>query len=415
MRREWGIFRDRRPDLYAPILTLDGGSNIKARDFSTGTGYDDAVEDIDRFVNTNSTPKCDGYFMPAEWVDHECCWMAYPFKKSTWAKNAVNAQKAVINVAKAISKFEPVIMLVRPEHFEQAKKEIGIDSNIRLSIGNYDDIWMRDVGPTYVINGKGSVRGINWKFNGWGEKVENVDIEDGMSSQILKLSSKKGYTTNAVLEGGSIHCDGEGTLLTTEECVLYENRSPNRTKEELNELFATYLGITKVIYIRKGVYMDTDTDGHIDNLCTFIRPGEVLLTFPDDESSPQYPISKEAYDILVHTVDARGRKLIVHKIPHPWPLMVTTAEDLEDLEPQAELVRNEGTILAGSYINYYLANGKFGKGVVMPKFGLPTDFQAFEVMKKLFPDREVIMVEARTILLGGGNIHCITQQQPSSI
>jgi agmatine deiminase len=201
--------------------------------------------------------------------------------------------------------------------------------------------------------------------------------------------------------------------------VLNSNRSNSkfisRTKDNINNIFTKFLGIEKVIYLPRGVFNDDDTDGHVDNLCTFARPGEVILTFPEDESSPQFQVSKEAYDILINSTDAKGRKLIIHKIPHP-PLLITTKDDLEDLESYGngsnELLRKEGTTLAASYINYYLANGDYGKGVVMPKFNVETDIKAYNVMKEIFPDREIIMVEARDILLGGGNIHCITQQQP---
>jgi len=416
IRRGWGVFRDRRPELYTAILTRDGGPNITTRDYSTGIGYNEVIENVSD-IKLSDTPIEDGFMMPAEWHSHIACYMAYPYKKSIWYKNALPAQKAVVNVANAISKFETVIMLVKPEFYEQAKNDIGQNSNIKLALADYDDIWLRDTGPTIVVKDRELVRGVNWKFNGWGNKVGQLEIEDSVSSQILKLASKKGYCTEAVLEGGALHVDGLGTLITTEECVLNPNRATttfHRSLESLETLFRNYLGVKKVIFIPKGVYGDEDTDGHIDNLATFIRPGEVLLTFPENESSPQYPISKQAYDILSSSTDANGNLLTVHKIPSPWPILVTKKEDLEGLELGSAdgLIRNEGTILAGSYINYYLANGEFGKGVVMPKFGVETDIRAFKIMQNLFPDREVIMVNARDILLGGGNIHCITQQFP---
>lgn len=421
IRTSWGLFRDRRVDLYSPLLTLDGGSILK-HNYSTGTGYNNSDDEINYVSKDMSElPIASDFYMPPEWHHHACCWMAFPFKKSIWSRTAVPAQKAVVEVAKAISQFEPVVLLVTAELLTKAKSDIGDSKNIKIALADYDDIWLRDTGPTFIINHDNETRGISWKFNGWGEKIENLSIEDTVSSQVLSLSNCKRYNCDAVLEGGSIHTDGEGTLITTEECVLNSNRSTskfvNRTQDSLNTIFTNYLGIKKVIYLPLGVFGDHDTNGHVDNLCTFIRPAEVLLTFPEDQTSPQFPISKQAYDILINSTDAKGRKLVVHKIPHP-PLLTSTRDDLENLEPYGdgtELIRKEGEVLAGSYINYYLANGEFGKGVVMPKFNVDTDIKAYNLMKKLFPDREVIMIEARDILLGGGNIHCITQQQPESI
>jgi len=216
-----------------------------------------------------------------------------------------------------------------------------------------------------------------------------------------------------ILEGGSVHVDGEGTLLTTEECLLHESRNPDLTREQIEGNLRTYLGVTKIIWLRKGVFGDLDTKGHVDNICCFLQPGVVALHWIEDEADPQHEISKDAFQILSNSSDAKGRKLRVVKINGPREHMIRTREDIEGL---TELTgdtfgRKEGDILPGSYINFYIAS----RGIIVPQFGDEKhDHDAIEVLKKEFPGRRVIGIASREILLGGGNIHCQTQQQPAS-
>ena len=421
----WGVFRDRRPDLYGAIATLDGGSGARV----SGQLPPSPLKDLPEAASSSeallpgSTPASLGYSMPAEWHPHACAWMAWPRKRDLWRLGCVPAQTAVVGVAAAIARFEPVHLLVRAEDLQAARAAVPPGADISLVVADYEDIWLRDTGPTFVLNrASGRLGSVGWAFNGWGAKdISDAALEDTVSTQITLLARAAnggvpatGFRCAGVLEGGSIHVDGEGTLLTTEECVLNANRAnahlPRRTQAGLSAMFREQLGVETCIFVPRGVHGDADTDGHVDNLCTFVRPGHVLLTFPDDPTDPQYAISQQAQQVLESAVDARGRRLVVHRIPHPTP-MHSTPEDLAGLEPVAgtdALLREAGTRLAGSYINYYLANG----GVVMPRFNVPTDEPARRVLQALFPDREIVAVDAREILLGGGNIHCITQQQP---
>lgn len=402
-RVSWGVFRDRRIDLYQPILTHDGrssGSN-NVNNIVTNT------HELGDISVRLTTPVRDNFVMPAEYDPHEACWMAFPYKKSVWSHQAKPAQEAIIEIAKSISRYERVMLLVLPSFYELARKMIPVTCDIKLIPAEYDDIWLRDTGPTFVVNHeKNSVRGINWKFQGWGlgEKYIDIQVEDKVSYFINSTAHAESYICGLVLEGGSFHTDGEGTLLTTEECVLNSNRDENRTKESLTKMFQDYLGVEKVIYLPFGVIHDNDTNGHVDNMCTFVRPGEVILAFPDDVTHPQYARSQQAYEILSNVLDAKNRKLKVHILPHP-PLMHTTADDLVELEDD---LRSVGEPLAGSYINYYLANN----AVILPQFGVNTDEKAVEVMKTVFPAHDIVPVNSKAILLGGGNIHCCTQQQP---
>lgn len=211
-----------------------------------------------------------------------------------------------------------------------------------------------------------------------------------------------------VLEGGSIHSDGEGTVLVTAACLLSGGRNPELTKDEIGKKLCDYLGAEKVIWLERGIYND-ETNEHVDNICAFVRPGEVVLGWTGDEKDPQYAMSKSCLDILENETDAMGRKIKVHKLPIPKTPICVTEEDLGGYEfEDGEDTREAGERLAASYVNFYISNG----GVIVPQFGDEHDKTAVEILGKVFPERKICPIPARDILLGGGNIHCITQQIP---
>jgi agmatine deiminase len=270
---------------------------------------------------------------------------------------------------------------------------------------------MRDVGPTFVTDRRRRIRGVDWMFNAWGGKAGGVyadwSLDDQVAAKVLEIESTPRYRAPFILEGGAIHVDGQGTLLTTEECLLNPNRNPTLRRVQVEGLLERYLGVREIIWLGRGVYND-ETDGHVDNLCCFVRPGEVVLTWCDDPDDPQYDISRAAFEVLVKAKDARGRKLRIHKLAQPGPLYMSEAE-AAGIERSADCKqRRAGERLAGSYVNFYVAN----RCIVMPLLDARTDRAAKATISRLFPRRRVIGVPAREILLGGGNIHCITQQQP---
>eukprot|EP00878_Enallax_costatus_P012150 GHUV01012687.1.p1 GENE.GHUV01012687.1~~GHUV01012687.1.p1 ORF type:complete len:257 (+),score=61.56 GHUV01012687.1:920-1690(+) len=249
---------------------------------------------------------------------------------------------------------------------------------------------------------------MDWQFNGWGGLYGTYDFDKIVARKACEAEGLPYISTDFVLEGGSIHVDGEGTLLTTEECLLNRNRNPTLSKQDIEARLKRFLGVSTIIWLPKGLYMDTDTNGHIDNFACFARPGVVLLAWTDDTSDPQYQISQEALQVLEQAVDAKGRKLQVIKLPCPPP-MERTQEEWETLDPNGREHREKGGRLAASYVNFFIANG----AVIMPAFGIPeADSRAQKVLQETFPDREVVAIQTREIVLGGGNIHCITQQQP---
>jgi len=250
--------------------------------------------------------------------------------------------------------------------------------------------------------------GIDWGFNGWGDLFGIYEQDKLVARKICEAERLPCITADFILEGGSIHVDGEGTLLTTEECLLHPNRNPNLTKSEIEDRLKRLLGVSKVIWLPRGLFGDTDTNGHIDNFACFAKPGVVLLAWTDDESDPQFEISQEALQILNQERDAQGRQLQVIKLPCP-PVLSRTQEEWESLAEEGREHRHVGERLAASYVNFYIANG----GIIMPAFGVPeADERAKAVLQETFPDREVVAVQTREVVLGGGNIHCITQQHP---
>jgi agmatine deiminase len=274
------------------------------------------------------------------------------------------------------------------------------------------------------------IAGIDWDFNAWGGSTGGLypdwQRDKRVASRIISEINKNSDTDNnnstgievvplfpcpIVLEGGSIHVDGLGTCLTTEECLLNPNRNPNLSKQEIESWLIKMLGVKKVIWLPRGLYGDDDTNGHIDNFACFARKGVVLLAWPwsDDEADPQFEISVKALEILESETDAEGNPLQVVKMPLPRPIY-STAEDVESVQAvDGVKTRQPGVRLAASYVNFYICNG----GVVMPGLGdEDSDAKAVAVVEKMFPERKIVQVQTREVLLGGGNIHCITQQQP---
>lgn len=350
-----------------------------------------------------------GFRMPAEFEPHRGCWMLWPERGDTWRMGAKPAQATFAEVAGAICAFEPVTVGASQRQWENARQ--SLPEQIRVVEIASDDAWMRDVGPSFLTNRAGALAGVDWQFNAWGGLTGGLYFpwsQDSLvAAKVLEIEGAERYRAPLVMEGGSFHVDGQGTLITTAECLLNPNRNPKMTKMQIEDCLQAYLGVQKVIWLDKGVHLD-ETDGHVDNLCCFVRPGEMLLTWTDDEADPQFEISHQAFETLSSATDAQGRALKVHKIHQPDPLTISGAESGGLDASETAKPRRAGDRLAASYVNFYIANG----GLVMPLFGDSHDGAAMDLLKRLFPHRKVVGVNSREILLGGGNIHCITQQVP---
>ena len=368
-----------------------------------------------RMNKLHTIPAADGFRMPGEFEPHRGCIMIWPKRPGSWNYGAKKAREAFKRVAWAIAESEEVFMLAEPDVEENAREMLSGNPGhgIHVIRMESDDAWARDVAPTFVVNGEGTVRGIDWEFNAWGGTVDGLyahwEKDDLVAEKVCGELGYDCYEAHPfVLEGGSIHSDGEGTVLVTEACLLSRGRNPELTKDEIEKKLCAYLGAKKVIWLERGIYND-ETNEHVDNICAFVRPGEVVLGWTDDEKDPQYAMSKSCLDILEHETDAMGRKIKVHKLPIPKTPICVTEEDLGGYEfEDGEDTREVGERLAASYVNFYISNG----GVVVPQFGDEHDKTAVEILGTVFPERKICPIPARDILLGGGNIHCITQQIP---
>ena len=358
----------------------------------------------------DSTPKADGFRMPGEFEPHRGCYMIWPERPDNWRLGAKPAQKVFTEVASVIGKYEQMTMIVSKAQYSNARNMLP--DYVRVVEMSNDDSWVRDCGATFVVNNKGKLRGVDWTFNAWGGLVDGLyfpwDSDDKIAQKMCELEAADRYRLDDfILEGGSIHVDGEGTVMVTEECLLSEGRNSHMTKEEIGNTLCEYLNCEKVLWIPRGIYND-ETNGHVDNMCNFVKPGEVLLAWTDDENDPQYERSVEALNYLESETDAKGRKIKVHKMYTPSPILITKEESEGVDAVDGTLPRQEGDRLAASYVNFYTGNGF----IALPVFDDPNDQKAIDLLQELFPDRKIEPVYAREILLGGGNIRCITQQVP---
>lgn len=338
-----------------------------------------------------NTPKNRGFQMPAEWYPHRHCWMAWPTYGPAYFGRLEACKVAYANVARAISRFEPVVMLANELDVAVARTLCGPTIEVRPV--PIDDGWFRDNGPTFLTNGRGALLGVDWGFNGWGGR--SPCIKDALAaSVVLEQEQIERVVAPFVLEGGSIHVDGEGTLLTSEECLLNANRNPHLSRTAIETNLQDFLGVETVIWLKGGLKDDV-TDGHVDQLAAFASPGVVLALTTDDKSDVNYPVLCENLAILKSATDAKGRPLEIIEIP----------------QPPALYNEHTGTRVSLSHINYYTANG----GIVLPSFGFPDhDRRVLGIFRELFSDRDVVPVASLEIAFAGGNIHCITQQEPAT-
>ncbi|MFX3619223.1 MAG: agmatine deiminase family protein [Sporolactobacillus sp.] len=330
------------------------------------------------------------YRMPAEWEPHERTFISWPVKKSMCYPDHYQAVRdGYRQFAEAIAEFEPVTIIVNPGEEEALSQELSGVADL-LPI-RHDDSWVRDNGPTFILN-ENSLAGINWNFNAWGEKYTPYDQDDRLAATLLDHMGVRCFDAPLVLEGGSIHVDGEGTLLTTEQCLLNRNRNPQSSREDIEKLLQKYLNIHQIIWLKKGLDGD-ETDGHVDNLACFAAPGKILMQVCADPLDENAAITEENLKILSRSRDAAGREIEVIPVKQP---------------PRRE---NGDGRLTLSYLNFYLVNG----GVILPIFGgdaAATDQEAQEVLQHVFPDRRIRTIDGMAIIQEGGNVHCSTQQMP---
>ncbi|GAA5020623.1 agmatine deiminase family protein [Kitasatospora paranensis] len=328
--------------------------------------------------------------MPAEWSEHEGCLMAWPTRPELWGDTFGAAKQEYAQVARAIAEFEPVTMVCLPGRADEARALCG--DGVTVVEMPIDDSWFRDSAPIFVLDEGGRRAGVDFRFNAWGGKHHPWDADDRISGLLLEHLGQPAVRSEMILEGGAVTVDGEGTLITTEQCLLHPNRNPGLSRTEIEDELKARLGVSKVIWLPYGGLLDTETDGHVDGVCAFVAPGKVVVQLPADPGHPDYARMRANRAVLEATTDAKGRTL-----------------EIVDL-PQAAFVQVDGKEVEVGYLNFYLANG----GVVVPVADHPEDEGALAVIAAANPGRKVVGVRARVIAYGGGGVHCITQQVPAA-
>jgi agmatine deiminase len=359
------------------------------------------------------SPTKDGFFMPAEFGPHDGTLMLMPFRTDVWRNQASDAQAAFLKIAKEIAKFEPVFIGVHPQLWSMyAKTKI---KNIEFFEVPYDDAWIRDTGPTFIRNKKGEFRAIDWEFNAYGGKEFGLyapwTLDDQLAALIANRYQVETYRTpDFVMEGGAFHVDGEGLVMATEYNLLHKGRNPKLSKKQIENRLLDYLGGKKMIWLPRGIYND-ETKEHVDNVATFIGPGHVLVAEAVDPKDAQQPLSQATIEALKAQTDLEGKPLKITTVVMPKAIHRTYFESagLTPLPGSKNRPMNER--LAASYLNLYFVNG----GVIVPKFNQKTDEIAFAQLKAALPGKKIIMIDSKEVLLGGGNIHCITQQIPKGV
>jgi agmatine deiminase len=333
-----------------------------------------------------------GLAMPPDWAPHARTWMCWPCRAETWGspEALLNAKQATARIARAISAFEPVVIAARHEDVPAAK--LATAGKVQILECPLDDSWARDTGPTFLTSPDGSRAAVQWLFNAWGDKYQNYGNDADLATRIAQYGGIELREAPLVCEGGAIHSDGDGTLITTEQCLLNPNRNPHLSKDDVEFLLKRYAGIEKVIWLGSG-FSDDETDGHVDNIACFAEPGRVIVGVPSSPSLPDAAPVKEAIRRLQHDRDAKGRPLEVIELPQPRRVRFDW----------------RGRIMQTSYINFYLANG----GIIIPSFDDPNDDKAEAVLAACFPGRDVLQVQVLDLLQGGGGIHCISLGEPA--
>ena len=323
--------------------------------------------------------------MPAEWAPHEMTLVAWPQREEAWRGTTIeDARDTHAEVVAAISEFEPVLLVVSPEHAADARSRVPSE-NVEIFEAPIDDSWLRDSGPI-IVTGDGKRAGVDFTFNSWGEAFTPYDNDAAIAGRVLEHLGIEKINSDLVLEGGSIAVNGEGMLATTEQCLLDPTRNPGLDRDSIAAELASKLGIDRFIWLHQGLVEDGDTDGHVDNICAFYEPGKALLqTAP--EGDPNFDNARANLEIL------REAGVEVVEL---------------DLLPRIE---REGESIVVPYTNFYVAND----ALIVPVSGIDPDMdaQALELIAGLYPGREAVGIDGRTLALGGGGIHCITQQIPA--
>ena len=377
VRDSWGFFRNRRPDTYDATCSLFPGGDVTFPDIRPG-----------------DTPRNRGFHMPAEWEPHECVWLSWPHNKNTFpqlpaVEDAYYEFVQAIHTSERVELFVPTAVVHRK--IRARLRETSVDlSRVILHTTDFSDVWIRDYGPTFVVNrALKRTAMVRWNFNAWGGKYDD-QLRDGKIPAIMnRWLELPQFVPGIVLEGGSVDVNGRGTVMTTRSCLLNPNRNPALSPDEIEQFLKEFLGIVKIIWLNEGIVGD-DTDGHIDDIARFVAPSTVVCAYESNIADANYPALRENYEILKKSTDQDGKPLTVVKLPMPAK------------------VASGNERYPASYTNFYIGNTV----VIVPVFNDPNDMAAIQILQGLLPDRKVTGIDARALVEGFGTFHCASQQQP---
>ncbi|MBB6098773.1 agmatine deiminase [Deinobacterium chartae] len=336
------------------------------------------------------TPRSLGFAMPAEWAPHAATWTSWPFDDELWVGHLEGVRREFAELVRTIARFEPVHLLVRDQEAEQdARTRLQGVSGVTFHRVPLDDVWFRDNGPLFVVRGQ-DVSFVNWEFNSWGQKFEWL-LDTQAPEAVARFLEVAHWDQSVVMEGGSLELNGQGVALTTRQCLKSEFRNPGLDESDLEGILRDYLGIEKLLWLDAGLEGD-HTDGHIDTITRFVDERTIVTCVCEDASDANFATMNDNLARLRAFTDAQGRPFEIVTLPLP-----------------ANRLELEGKRLPPTYANFYIGNGF----VVVPMYGDPNDARALEVLRPLFPGREVIGLSSRELITGGGSFHCVTQQQPA--
>jgi agmatine deiminase len=331
------------------------------------------------------------YRMPAEWEPHAATWLSWPRNRDSWPGNFEPIPAVWAELVRTLAPHEHVhICAGGADVMAEARQFVGNVPNVTLHAIETNDAWMRDHGPMFLVGPKGSEPTlIDWGYNAWGGKYPPYNKDDVVPRHVADILGYRRLEPGIILEGGAVDFNGQGAVLTTEQCLLNPNRNPELSREQIEGYLLRYCGARHVIWLGEGIVGD-DTDGHIDELARFVSPRMVVAAVEDDPADENYAPLQDNLKRLKSAKDQDGRPLEVIALPMPRPMFYNDQR------------------MPGCYCNFYIANGV----VVTPQFGDPADERVQEILARLFPDRRIAPIYARELIWGLGAFHCITQQQP---
>ncbi len=348
------------------------------------------------------TPAELGYFMPAEWKRHQATWLGWPKDPLTWPERVPQVEEIFLKMMAALAPHEVINLLVDDAEVEKAVRERctfpGAD-NVRFHQIPTVDSWIRDYGPNFVVSSRTepALAYNDWIFNAWGNKYAELKQDDGIPARLERVLRVPRFEPGIVMEGGSIEVNGDGVVMTTEQCLLNPNRNPNLTRSEIEDYLREFLGVEKVLWLGEGIVGD-DTDGHIDDIARFVSPTKIVCALEKDPADANYELLQDNFKRLQAATDVQERPFEIVTLPMPGVVAATSDDSARNLDR-----------LPASYANFYIAN----EVVLAPIFGHKNDARAVEILQGVFPDRRVVPINCKLLVWGMGTIHCVTQQQPA--